>query len=31
MGGAYGLCGACMVFVEWEWEGVIVHGVVHGG
>ncbi len=35
MGGAYGLRGVCMAFVEWEWEGLrvgcgAVHGVVHG-
>ncbi len=29
MGGAYGLCGACMVFLEWE--GLRVRGAVHGG
>jgi hypothetical protein len=31
VGGAYGLLGACMAFVECEWEGLRVHGAVHGG
>jgi hypothetical protein len=30
VGGAYGLLGACMVFVGCEWEGLRVHCAVHG-